>query len=317
MAKFSDVNTIVAQGAEAIFRFKAVLKNAGWVVKASSDGTTLNSSGDQITTSGTGAGGMNNNNAWFRIQEPGGLREWVVQRGTTELVWRVKYSALDRFTGGSQSATQTPSATDEQIMLGGGTDAAPTFATLFQTAGTYRAHIVAQSTAEGGAYGFWFFTTATGTGTPNMGFFQEPLIVSGYPPEDTDPVIVMVRSGTSSFGASNIGSQASAGGPKTWYKMNLSGEQFAGIGMAGPRSTNGAFWGATGGLANAFNAKDDVVPVCYGRTSSPVYFKGWSKYVFGKIVDRQYPATVDLATNALVYVDDCLVPWPESVTPII
>ena len=67
---------------------------------------------------------MANTSAWFRISNPDGV-EYVCQRGINNLQWRVKVSPTVGFTGGSPGATQVPSATDEGIVLGGGTDASP------------------------------------------------------------------------------------------------------------------------------------------------------------------------------------------------
>jgi len=81
MAIHFDVNQTPSTFAECAFRLKQIMVTAGWVVKSSSDGTTFNSTGDQITSANTGAGGMNNNNAWFRIQDPAGGREFTLQKG--------------------------------------------------------------------------------------------------------------------------------------------------------------------------------------------------------------------------------------------
>jgi hypothetical protein len=123
------------------YDLKTQLKLAGWVVKSSGDGLALYSATtDIITVRGTGAGGMNAN-AWYRIQAPDGGIEIVMQfiagsasGSGTAATQRGKYSAAAKFTGGSPSSTQVPSATDEGVFSGGGTDAVPT-GTNF-TAGT-------------------------------------------------------------------------------------------------------------------------------------------------------------------------------------
>ena len=74
-------------------------------------------------------------------------------------MWRIKYSASAGFVGGSPSNVQTPSATDEQILLSGGTDAAPTYTGLLGTDNTYRAnHIVGDASV---GYSFLFDTFPT------------------------------------------------------------------------------------------------------------------------------------------------------------
>jgi hypothetical protein len=51
---------------------------------------------------------------------------------------RLKVSPRAGFTGGSPSATRVPSATDERVLLGGGTDASPTYSSaLFPASGAW------------------------------------------------------------------------------------------------------------------------------------------------------------------------------------
>ena len=113
--------TTPATGAVAMYELKELLKLAGWTVLSSSDGTTYNSGGDQITSGASGANGMANNNAWFRIRSPAGAGavSFTFQRGTTNLAWRIVRSRTAGFTTGSPSATVVPSASDGGTMLGG------------------------------------------------------------------------------------------------------------------------------------------------------------------------------------------------------
>lgn len=320
MAKFYDVNTIMGAngGAEAMYRLKEVLKAAGWTVKSSSDGTTYNSTGDQITGSGTGANGMNNASAWFRIQEPGspGRREYTVQHSSTganDHQWRVKYSANDKFTGGSPGATQTPSATDEAIILGGGTDASPTFASMFTAAGGgYRFHAIAQSTPEGTAYGFWAFATTTPGGVTIMGFMQEPLAAGSFHSLDEDPVSIFLRLNT--FTTSNLISEGGATTFRSWSKYNLSGETFI-VQPLGAHSTGSGYY-ADGLSTSPYDGKDAKLPAGFGNkaTASHFQFKGYGKFLRLRVIStRAYPDTLDLTTDAFVYADVLLIPWPENV----
>jgi hypothetical protein len=56
------------------YDWKTFMKGSGsasdWTVIASSDGLTMNLSGDQITQAGNGAGGMANPQSWFILKEP-------------------------------------------------------------------------------------------------------------------------------------------------------------------------------------------------------------------------------------------------------
>lgn len=311
MAKFSSVNinTATNGGCARMFALQQVLVAAGWVVKASSDGTTYKATdGSQITTASSGAGGMNNNSAWFRIQDPGGRREFCVQRGTNDRNWRITYSALDKFVGGSPSATVVPSATDSQILYGAGTDGAPSYSTFAGTVGTYYGHVVAQSTPEGDVYPFWSFQTDVGSGNSTYLFWLEPLVAGSFPAADADPCLVMCEQSAPSY---NIW-------PKGWYKMNEADEsfvQFPPLYMAA--SSGGGIGAGSYAGSNPYTGNDDMIPVCFSRGSGlvPCGWKGVSKYIVWKTVNRNYPDTVNLATDAYVYLGEMLFPWENGTAP--
>jgi hypothetical protein len=147
-------NLLHSSGAQAMFRLKETLKHAGWTVLSSGDGTTYWAAADGITLEGSGAGGMNNNSAWFRITDPGAERELVFQRGAAHYTWTLQYSRLDKFVGGAPNATTIPTATD---MVGYRSGGLSTSGTLFNTtAGTsWRVNIAVQTAAEGNVYAFW------------------------------------------------------------------------------------------------------------------------------------------------------------------
>ena len=160
--QYSTNNTPVTGGA-AIYIALTTLVNAGWTVKSSSDGTTYNSSGNQITSGGTGTGGYGNAKAWFRIQAPaigGKNRELTIQTpNTATSSARIKYSPSAGFTGGSPSATQTPTASDEVLLCGSalGTDSSPTGTAIFTADGSYRFSMMAGDISIG--YGFYWFAS--------------------------------------------------------------------------------------------------------------------------------------------------------------
>lgn len=124
--KFEDnvtphVNLAPTTGAAAMFNVKRALKAGGRTVPKSSDGATYKFDGDQITHASTGAGGMQVNSAWFVIRAPDG-REWCVQRGTTNLVYRQKYSRAGGFGDGKITAVAATSIVDAEtftITVGG------------------------------------------------------------------------------------------------------------------------------------------------------------------------------------------------------
>lgn len=157
----SAVNVAPATGSVAAFTFKEMLKvTVGYTHVRSSDGTTMSTVTDQIASGASGAGGFANTNAYWIGQDPAG-HQVCMQRGTTNIAWRVKLSHSTHFTGGSPSATVTPSATDEIVRRGGGTDASPTFTNIFGTDGTYHLHCGGDSAAP---YHWWYEMTALAGG---------------------------------------------------------------------------------------------------------------------------------------------------------
>jgi hypothetical protein len=217
MANAYCLNQVPALYGNAWFLLFTMLTSAGWTVKASGDGLSAYSSTTTVFSAGnTGAPGANafgQNKAWIRLQDPGVGREIIFQRdGTSGL--RAKYSPSAKFTGGSGSATQTPSATDEQYLLGGGTDAVPTFQVTLPSAantGTAKFQGAAMGTAP---YGFWFACTVVGSGSTNMAIMMDP--VTGDP-SDNDPVQFHMANGT------NAGFRAATLGDSTQGPINAGG----------------------------------------------------------------------------------------------
>lgn len=278
MAWTFTTNQTPATGAVAVYNLKERMKAAGWVVKASSDGLTYGPAADQIGHGGSGAGGMANTGAWFRIQAPDGIREFTFHRGTTNQYWRVKYSASAKFTGGTPGATQTPTATDEVVMRGSGTDASAGSTSWFGTDGTYRQQIGADNAAP---YAFWMSTYATGGSVNTSGSMVfDP--VSSSSPADTDPVVIYFDAGASPDNSiqSNGSSpwSATSSGPGGWLKKGLAGETYVGIAGLNYNVGNTSIVPG-GGVTNPHDGDDDELPIVYYRgaaQTAPQGYKGIS-----------------------------------------
>lgn len=345
MAKHYDANKSPTTGTEAIFTLKTVLKAAGWTVPSSSDGTTYNASGDQITHIGSGAGGLANTGAWFRIRQPDGAREFTFQRGTTGISWRLKYSAFDLFTGGTPGATQTPSATDEIVLRGGGTDASPTYVQVLPTDGTYKWHVVAQDaklgTALGAGYGFWAWAQLHGSAYVRSVMMLEPLLPGSYPEADSrsapttgdaDPVFMLFQYQTSELimttsdtaGGWCSGTAASIP-PVGWYKYNMAGETW--VNFPGHKYvdnlTSNYFGLPRRQGPNPYTQGYDLVPVYMGRgnnRTTQIGMKGLTGYL--RLIPTWtdgFPTTTNFDTDAMVMcgtTGSFFVPWPENVRPL-
>jgi len=108
-------------GPKVIFDLKTRKKLVGHTIVASGDGlSAFSASGDVITHSGDGPGGMNNQGAWFVEQAPTGGRQSCFQIGHVNGVLWWQYSKSAGFVGGSPSASTCPTATDAKNVLGTG-----------------------------------------------------------------------------------------------------------------------------------------------------------------------------------------------------
>jgi hypothetical protein len=193
-----------ATGGVALYSVYSMLLLTGAAKVKDSDGATYSSSGAQVTSGGTSTNGLNNTSAWMVVRLNDN-REYCYQRGSTSSVWRIKYSAVSGFSGGSPGATRVPSAADEATVLGGGTDASPTYSALWTADTTYKLYAGAGTATDG----LWVATVIISNGAPSGGFWHDP--VTGARAADTDPVVNYLSShGSSCFAAASITAPSSA-----------------------------------------------------------------------------------------------------------
>lgn len=164
--------------------------------------------------------------------QPGGVwyhRQLCIQRGANNTQWRVKYSARAGFTGGTPGPGVTPSATDEQIILGGGADTAPTFGTLLPADGSYRLQI---NVFQGSWIpGFYLVTYPLGNATPNACLMLDPLLPGSYPVDlagfslNQDPVVIYQSTGANTLKVASLASETI--GPTAWINYGLPSQVYA------------------------------------------------------------------------------------------
>lgn len=315
---YDTVSSTVSSSGEALSLLVEMLVSAGWTYQGSGDGQSLQGTTTKVfTRTGTGAGGWNVNRAWARVRDPGDLREFVFQLVSTTTAngantVRIKYSANARFTGGTASANTVPSATDERIIWGSGTDASPTGNIWFNTsagATSYGGAVAGAQTVTGNTiylgaamdqapYGFWFASMAQdGAKTKAASILFDPVISA---PEDTDPCVIVMGTANSLAATSSClcrdGNVAS-----TWTTtqtgsiegafahMGASGTNWLYVQPAGFAANVGpnlantghtiTMSGAGGLQVNPFNGKFDAMPVAWFRASTAASqpgLKGWS-----------------------------------------
>ncbi|HVI42660.1 MAG TPA: hypothetical protein VM577_18570 [Anaerovoracaceae bacterium] len=311
-----DVNNSTITGAQAMFKLKTLLVSAGWVVKSSGDGLSAFSSSSDIISSGSGgANGLANTTAWFRIQMPlanSVRREFMIQRNNANTNWIIKYSYSANFTGGSPSATASPTATDSQTLQNGG-------GAFFSTDSTYRWNAAADNAAP---YGFWMGCFPTGGGSPSGGAFcLFPMDSGTFPVADIDPYAIY-SSNTSSFIVSDFQSNT-----KAWIRKGLSNETFVSVGACEVLSSNVVIFpgtsGSTGVGPNPHDGYDNVIAIPFGAygltTPWPLGLKGISSFVKWNGSNRTTGDTLSIASSGAkdrITYKDVNLPWNGS-TPTI
>lgn len=309
---FSFLKTTPATVAGQPFAIKEWLKAAGWTVPASSDGTTYNAAGDQITHAGSGANGLANNSAWFVLRSPNGAVYFSIQRGTSDTATRVKV-ARAAFAAGSPDATHTPAtatATDQILMHGGGTDAAPTFSNLWGgTPGIYRLWGAVDLDAP---YGFWTTRTDAGGSAPGHALVLDPLenTIAG----DAFPYVAICAS-LNVLTAQGLSDDTPAG-PVSYLAAVA---PTAGVAMPAQASRNASGIVVPGGLPSTREGKVRQFRVAYARRSalaSPGY-KGVSSLLrwMGTILQSGTVISVSGSRDRLAMAEVSL-PW-DGTEPVL
>lgn len=325
MAIITNKNTLPGSLGVALYALKQLLKLAGWTVIESSDGVSpfVANNGDTITSGAAGAGGMANTRAWFRIRMPGAVRELTFQWVNATAV-RIKYAAAG-FNAGGAAITTTPAASagppsDNNVILGAGTDAAPIGADLLGTIN--RVSYWADNAAP---YG-WGMHGWSAAGANTFGLVLDAMLANSYPAADTEPYVLWVAPNSAFFGNSaqmtvgniNAGWYARTGaGTGTFLAVGTTTGFFAYVPFAyNNQSIPTAQWGT-----NPFTGKDDSVPIIMGRNStfsSPGY-KGVSAYLQWTGMQRANLSTYTVNTplDRLV-IGTLSVPWgTDGVAPLL
>jgi hypothetical protein len=266
MAYVFNVNNAPATGGLAIYILIATLEAAGWVQMAAGDGTSLFRFAPFITSGATGANGIGNNSAWTRIQSPDGVREYTIQRGTVGTAWRIKYSFAGKFTDGAMSATVTPSAADQVIMMGAGSDASPTYATAYMlTDNTYRYEVCADDASP---YTFWSASFANGGGTPRAVLLLDKL--TGEPTDgDTYLTYSYYSNSTTGLFATSLLAETASASQQCSYATIPAASPTTLIQMPCATYNNGGNVIVPSNVTtNPITTKDELLPIVFMRRSA-------------------------------------------------
>lgn len=207
-------NVSITSAQQAWYEFKStaisatVVPDSNWTIVTSSTGSggVYAQSGDVITSSAS-----LNNLSWFVMRGKGILdsgviyyRELCFQFDAAGAV-RVTYSPREGFDGGSPSTTRVPTATDEQLRYGSGTDAAPTFTALLPGSGVWMQGSFSETDDA-----FFVLTYLTGGSLPTCLFYLEtiPAVYTlGGALVDKDPCVIYCSTGLDSATRTNLASE--------------------------------------------------------------------------------------------------------------
>lgn len=293
----TGANLTPASSAEYLFNLYQTLLAAGFIRKGSSDATSFDNTG--VADNWSTIAKVNHAGAWVRLTDPANGAEYTLQfNGTTGI--RRKYSAAAKFTGGSPGATQTPSATDEGIATGGGTDAAPTYGTVFPGVVGHQQIYVDGTNAP---YPFYSIGYPNAGGAPNHQIVSDA--VDNKEPGDSDALVHLDLSTNACVAVDGAGNTTALSdltfGPKGWLYLDVPASKgFVCCPMVVMCAGNGGSPPAGLIPGNALLAlatsprtgKDPTLPITYMRDNTetpPTGYKGTSRLFRWVCVVRATP----------------------------
>lgn len=206
----SSIGMLIDHVNDIFFLMKEILVNhdgasGQWSVVMSGDGlSAYSATGDVITHTETGAGGFDNNGAWYVLEDPSGA-QYLFSKSTYQyyFLW---YCKAGDFAGGN--ATTKPTGTGVVGLTGVTTNVA-----AIEVSNTVSEimHMVVSDTAINGAWPFWFLTRVPGSGgVGNIGLVD--CVTEASAPNDADPRVFLwssnfLKIGTGSYiGNTNVSS---------------------------------------------------------------------------------------------------------------
>lgn len=212
-------------GAQSIFAFLQwlVYSHGGTkfsTIVASGDGlSTYSGTGNALTHSGSGAGGLDNNNAWFVMCDPDSNRWLLFYRGVQHYQWYLWYQ-LAAFDLTGCDASTPPSAANNPNRKSWMTVRSAGPISLFPSSGSWYTHICCEGdTPEGNVYPFWMLARVVGTGASAGAFWMDCAIDALSPVADSDKALLMsaqndhaLNSNTGAYlGSSNVANSCLSG----------------------------------------------------------------------------------------------------------
>ncbi len=208
-----------------------------------------------------------------------------------------------------------PSATDEQVITGGGTDASPTYQSISSTDYEFTTHIVADTGALG--YSWYLLTTTEATGlTVGFQMMMDVMVAGTTTANDADPAVIYFENSGSNGYAQNMRSGSNNvvhgffGGTAS---ANWVSAQIPTFSAAYPSSSPSEAW----------TNEDTCIMLHWQSTSNagvPAGTKGYSSLCMYHGQGRGACTVIQINPNAggdHIYINGTLLPWPSNLNAII
>jgi hypothetical protein len=310
------VNQTPTNGAAAWVSFISTLMTAGWSLPQWSDATTVHTSGTPT------AANLENLYAWFRLQAPadattGNTREIVIQNfqaGPYDS-WAGKYSAKATFTATTGTGNNTPTASDEVSVPGGGSCLGSSSHTTgvgvfyFAGDGAYRYHMAANSNGS-----FYYITSTTGTTSLRTGFMLDiPIPWAGAADQDTSGLYFEPSTTSTVYTPSDI--QAVAHGHTGLILGSTTSVASLSYQVVSPTFVNVRTL-----PVNSFSGKAPLATPLWtspyaANSTRGVAVRGWSTtliFDLGSAARTNYDLFTVSANGDHIWLNGSLLPWPSG-----
>lgn len=300
MAKVADVN-VAMPGSDIGYGLSALLDLLlanGYTIQASGTGTAgARTTTNQLTTPAL----------WIAA-----ANTWVIVFRDSVYVTLLRASATSltvRFAVVAPATVGSATVPDSQVTAANEVS----FASLSIT-GSSRAHAVtfdSDSNAAGIRSFYLLFTD--GSATPRGVVVIEAMADGTYATANPAPYVVTATATGTPFITTSTNWAWWYSPTSVWTSSNNLGVPYASNYLASTATPAGV---------NPWSTEDQMVPPYWGRVTGAASpgLLGQGATIRAALTFRSYPSTVNLATDAYVYVGtnsgSCLLPWPESVVPL-
>jgi hypothetical protein len=280
--------------------------------------TLLLANGWTLVSAGTGTAGVR------RTTPALSLAEWIAATNTWQIVargsvWltikRNSATSIDvRFAVAAPATVGSSTVADSQVTAANET----TFLAQSIT-GSSRAHAITVDNDDNAAGIRSFYLVFTNASFVVSGVVVFGALVNGsYTSTNPAPYVVSVATTGAPFVANTVAW-------RWWYSLTSvwTASTESGVPQTDSANDRHLFAGSTNTSGvDPWNGKDVAFPLVFGRTIAQTQpgFVGAAASILGASVNRGYPNTTDLATDARVYVGttggSCLIPWADGVVPL-